>query len=275
MFHALARRSARGPSSPWPWPPAAGRRLPTRIYENKLTRLADPKPLLADHPDFVAPVRERRGTRRPLLVEDAGADLDVRAWRFSYNARGIIEMPNRLRAAETAVIMVHPWGIDDGQGWATPEPAGVVRLLHPGQERPRRPAHPRGRSTRSSRALRGKAALRHVQPDRRRGPDPQEALPSSDGRPTEEERKAGREGTGREAEGVQVRAEPLPEKLTLSKDRPVDRLLQAVPRAGRRAEVQRGRVLGPAGAGHEGRRRRPGRRGDLRPAGVRRRSGTS
>ena len=35
-------------------------------------------------------------------------------------------MPNRLRADQTAVIMVHPWGIDDGQGWRTPEPAGVA-----------------------------------------------------------------------------------------------------------------------------------------------------
>ncbi len=54
------------------------------------------------------------------------ADLEVRAWRFSYNARGIIEMPNRLEARAIAVIMVHPWGIDDGQGWRTPEPAGVA-----------------------------------------------------------------------------------------------------------------------------------------------------
>ncbi|MFN9972262.1 MAG: hypothetical protein ACK58T_20470, partial [Phycisphaerae bacterium] len=60
-----------------------------------------------------------------MLVSDQDADLSVRAWRFSYNARGIIEMPNRLRARDTAVIMVHPWGIDDGQGWTTPEPAGV------------------------------------------------------------------------------------------------------------------------------------------------------
>src|SRR3954467_3505875 len=98
---------------------------PARVYENKLTRIADPKPLLADHPDFVAPVTERARYEVPALVTDEAADLDVRAWRFSYNARGIVEMPNRLKAAETAVIMVHPWGIDDGQGWRSPEPAGV------------------------------------------------------------------------------------------------------------------------------------------------------
>jgi hypothetical protein len=96
-----------------------------RIYRNTLTLLEDPAPLLADHPEFVEPIREVRRFEAPILVKDENADLSVRAWRFSYNARGIIEMPNRLRAADTAVIMVHPWGIDDGQGWRTPEPAGV------------------------------------------------------------------------------------------------------------------------------------------------------
>src|SRR6185503_7012869 len=85
-----------------------------------------PKPLLADYPEFVAPVEELTRYEAPLLVDDEKANLSVRAWRFSYNARGIIEMPNRLQAAHTAVIMVHPWGIDDGQGWRTPEPAGVA-----------------------------------------------------------------------------------------------------------------------------------------------------
>src|SRR5580765_3316509 len=98
----------------------------SRVYENRLTLLANPPPLLADYPEFVEPVRELRRYEAPLLVNDERADLSVRAWRFSYNARGIIEMPNRLRADQTAVIMVHPWGIDDGQGWRTPEPAGVA-----------------------------------------------------------------------------------------------------------------------------------------------------
>src|SRR4029077_9226454 len=69
------------------------------------------------------------------LVRDQGADLEVRAWRFSYNARGIIEMPNYLVAAHTAVIVVHPWGIDDGQGWNSPEPAGVAMFCTPEKNR--------------------------------------------------------------------------------------------------------------------------------------------
>jgi hypothetical protein len=87
-----------------------------RIYQNRLTLLDNPPPLLADFPEFVEPVRELRRFEAPLLVNDEGANLSVRAWRFSYNARGIIEMPNRLRASQTAVIKVNPWGIDD-QGW--------------------------------------------------------------------------------------------------------------------------------------------------------------
>ena len=98
----------------------------TRIYENRLTPIENPAPLLNDHPEFVQPVIETRRYSAPVLVDDKNADLQVRAWRFSYNARGIIEMPNRLEATATAVIMVHPWGIDDGQGWRTPQPAGVA-----------------------------------------------------------------------------------------------------------------------------------------------------
>src|SRR5262245_61469145 len=86
-----------------------------RSYEIRLKPLDTPPPLLADYPEFVEPVRELRRYEAPLLVNDDRADLSVRAWRFSYNARGIIEMPNRLKASQTAVIMVHPWGIDDGQ----------------------------------------------------------------------------------------------------------------------------------------------------------------
>ena len=104
---------------------------PGRVYHNQLKPIKDAKPLLADYPEFVHPIEEVRRYEAPLLVDDEGADLSVRAWRFSYNARGIIEMPNRLRSDKTAVIMVHPWGIDDGQGWKTPQPAGACDFCTP------------------------------------------------------------------------------------------------------------------------------------------------
>src|SRR5437867_9320328 len=103
----------------------------SRVYSNQLISIKDPNPLLADHPEFVAPIEEVTRYEAPVLVDDANADLHVLAWRYSYNARGIIEMPNRLRAAHTAVIMVHPWGIDGGQGWNTPEPAGCADFCTP------------------------------------------------------------------------------------------------------------------------------------------------
>ena len=123
FFHLLV--TALATSSCFAEPP------PTRSYKNELRLLKDPPPLLADHPEFVQPIIERRRYEAPMLVNDAEADLEVRAWRFSYNARGIIELPNRLRADQTAVIMVHPWGIDDGQGWRTPEPAGAADFCTP------------------------------------------------------------------------------------------------------------------------------------------------
>jgi hypothetical protein len=104
----------------------AGDDRATRIYENRLKPIADPRPILGDYPQFVEPVREVARFESPVLIDDPNADLEIRAWRFSYNARGIIEVPNRLRSNLTAVIVVHPWGIDDGQGWRTPEPAGVA-----------------------------------------------------------------------------------------------------------------------------------------------------
>ena len=70
-----------------------------------------------------------------MLIDDPDADLEVRAWRFSYNARGLIEVPNRLRSSWTAVIVVHPWGIDDGQGWRSPEPAGVAFQCTPAKNK--------------------------------------------------------------------------------------------------------------------------------------------
>ena len=106
-----------------------------RVYRHTLTRIAKPMPLLADHPEFVDPVRETVRYEAPTLIDDEGADLNVRAWRFSYNARGIIEVPNRLNSQQTAVIVVHPWGIDDGQGWQTPEPAGAAFQCTPERNR--------------------------------------------------------------------------------------------------------------------------------------------
>jgi hypothetical protein len=114
---------------------AAGEEPPRQVYVNRLTPIANPPPLLADHPEFFEPIKEMTRYEAPSLIQDACADLHVRAWRFSYNARGIIEIPNALRADHTAIVVVHPWAIDDGQGWRTPEPAGVAFACTPAKNR--------------------------------------------------------------------------------------------------------------------------------------------
>src|SRR5687768_14005557 len=69
-----------------------------RVYEHRLIPIKSPKPLLGDHPEFVAPIESAGRFEAPMLIDDDGADLEVRAWRFSYNARAVIEVPNRLKA---------------------------------------------------------------------------------------------------------------------------------------------------------------------------------
>src|SRR5262245_12478644 len=192
----------------------------TREYENKLTRLKDAKPRLADYPDFVAPIKEQARYEAPALVTDDQADLDVRAWRFSYNARGIIEMPNHLKASETAVIMVHPWGIDDGQGWSTPEPAGVCDFCTPTKNALA------GRHTREVvnpflKSLRGKVAFTMFSLPGGEDAIRKKLYRSMAHRPTDEERKTGAKELDVKLKSFNYHADPLPEKLSLSKDRPV------------------------------------------------------
>src|SRR5262245_20984945 len=58
---------------------------PKAVYKNTLTPIKDPQPLLADYPEFVQPVAEVRRFEAPAIIDEKGADLEVRAWRFSYN----------------------------------------------------------------------------------------------------------------------------------------------------------------------------------------------
>lgn len=200
----------------------------TRIYKNQLTPIENPQPLLADHPEFVQPIEELRRFEAPVLVDDEGADLHVRAWRFSYNARGIVEVPNRLRASDTAVIMVHPWGIDDGQGWNTPEPAGVADFCTPEKN------HLAGRHTREVvnpflQRLRGKAAF--VMYSMRAGESPiQKKMYRSIRRtPSAAERAEGRKELTAALAAFDYHGEPLVESFAVSEDLPVRDYFRAFP----------------------------------------------
>jgi nicotinamidase-related amidase len=192
----------------------------TRKYENRLTRIKDPGPLLADYPEFVEPIKELKRFEAPMLVDDPGADLHVRAWRFSYNARGIIEMPNRLKASETAVIMVHPWGIDDGQGWRTPEPAGVCDFCTP-DKNALAARHTREVVNPFLKSLRGKVALVMYSLPGDEDPIRKKLYRSLQGKPTEEQRAQGAKELAKKLNDFTYKGEPLLRELTLSKDRPV------------------------------------------------------
>jgi nicotinamidase-related amidase len=191
-----------------------------RSYDNRLTLLENAPPLLADYPEFVEPVRELRRYEAPALVNDDGADISVRAWRFSYNARGIIEMPNRLKANQTAVIMVHPWGIDDGQGWRTPQPAGVADFCTLEKNKLA------GRHTREVinpflKLLRGKVGFVMYSLPGKEDAIRRKLYRSLHGAPTDEERKVGAEELARKLNSFDYTGEGLPQKLALSLDKPV------------------------------------------------------
>lgn len=198
----------------------AVRAAETRIYDNRLKPIAHPQPLLADYPQFVEPIRETNRFESAVLVDDKDADLSVRAWRFSYNARGIIEIPNRLRASETALIMVHPWGTDDAQGWKSPEPAGVADFCTPEKN------HFAGSHTREVvdpfiKSLRGKVHLVMYSLPGNEDPIRKKLYRSFRHKPDETERREGAKELHAKLTGFSYQGEPLPGKLNVSSDRPV------------------------------------------------------
>jgi isochorismate hydrolase len=201
--------------------PLVAEEKPTpRVYENRLKPIADPKPLLADHPEWVEPVRELTRYEAPVLVDDDGADLSVRAWRFSYNARGIIEMPNRLKASATAVVMVHPWGIDDGQGWKTPEPNGVCDFCTlPKNKLAAR--HTREVIDPFLKSLRGKASFVMYSLPGTEDPIRHKLYRSFTHTPSEAKRREGKKELEAKLKGFRYEGEPLVGKVALSKDNPV------------------------------------------------------
>jgi len=189
-------------------------------YQNSLQRIANPQPLLADYPEFFEPIVEQAHFEAPPLINDPDAQLQVRAWRFSYNARGIIEIPNRLNARQTAVIMVHPWGIDDGQGWNTPEPAGVADFCTPEKN------HLAARHTREIvrpfiNSLRPQVGLVMYSL-----PGPPDAIRhklyrSFTHTPSASQRTEGAEELSRKLADFAYRGQPLASELELSTDKPV------------------------------------------------------
>ena len=113
---------------------------------------------MADHPEFVEPVHETVRYEAPLLVDDPGPICTCAPGDSPTTPAASSKCPTGCEAAKTAVIMVHPWGIDDGQGWRTPEPAGAADFCTPEKN------HLAARHTREVinpflKSLRGKVSL--------------------------------------------------------------------------------------------------------------------
>ena len=191
-----------------------------RVYATTLKPLVNPAPLLNDHPEFLAPVRETARFEAPPLVMDEGANLSVRAWRFSYNSRGIIEMPNYLKASDTAVIMVHPWGIDDGQGWRTPEPAGVCDFCTPLKNK-LASRHTREVVDPFLTSLRGAVALTLFSLPGTEDPIRKKLYRSFRGKPTPGQRVEGARELREKLASFNYQGKPLPATLKLSARSPV------------------------------------------------------
>lgn len=191
-----------------------------RAYANRLVPIKNPKPILADHPEFFEPIIEQAHFEAPAIVTDDNANLHVRSWRFSYNARGIIEMPNHLQAAHTAVIMVHPWGIDDGQGWDTPEPAGVADFCTKEKN------HLAARHTKEIvrpfiNSMRDQMACVLYSLPGNKDPIRHKMYRSFTHRPTESDRREGARELKEKLANFKYVGQPLPATLNLSGDKPV------------------------------------------------------
>jgi hypothetical protein len=192
----------------------------TWIYENRLVPIAQPGTILADHPEWVEPIREAVHYQAPPLLNDERADLAVHAWRFSYNARGIIEMPNQLEGKATALVVVHPWGIDDGQGWRTPEPAGVADFCTPAKNQLSH-KHIAGVLNPFIQGLRNRVGFVMYSEPGSEDPIRKKVYRSIRTQPTEAERTQGQKELETKLRAFRYAGQPLPDKLTLSQDRPV------------------------------------------------------
>ena len=199
-----------------------------RVYEHRLTPLKNAAPLLSDHPTYVEPIKTGPRFEAPILIDEADADLDVRAWRFSYNARGIIEVPNRLRAKATAIIVVHPWGVDDGQGWKSPEPAGAAFHCTPFKnaltlKHMKNVVNPFLKTGRMHVGLVAYSLPGTADPIRKK------MYASVSHQPKGKERKQGAKELAEKLANFTYKGQPLPEKIVVSSDTPAVDYFKQVP----------------------------------------------
>jgi hypothetical protein len=118
------------------------------------------------------------------------------------------------------VIVVHPWGIDDGQGWTTPEPAGVAFQCTPAKNRICR-RHVAEVVNPFVQAMRGKVALVAYSLPGAEDPIRKKIYRSIRSRPTAADRPQGEQELAAKLKSFSYRGEPLPGVLTVSAETPV------------------------------------------------------
>ncbi len=116
--------------------------------------------------------------------------------------------------------MVHPWGIDDGQGWRTPEPAGAADFCTPEKN------HLAGRHTREVidpllKRLRPRVRLTMVSMRGHEYPAHRKMYRSMRHNPSDQERMVGRAELDQILHRFDYRGEPLQQTLRLSQELPV------------------------------------------------------
>jgi nicotinamidase-related amidase len=197
-------------------------------YDNRLKRLAIPQPICADYPEFFQPIVDIVRFEAAPLVDQPDADLSVRSWRWSYNARGIIEMPNRLIGSQTALVVVHPWGIDDGQGWISPEPAGCAFQCTP-EKNALLARHVKMVVNPLLKRLRPHVGMVLYSLPGKEDPVRKKLYRSVRSRPTAADRAAGTMELAAALKNFKYAGESLPEKLQLSKELPVSDYFRQFP----------------------------------------------
>jgi nicotinamidase-related amidase len=205
-----------------------GHHLSVRSYVSTLVPVTAGLPILADFPEFVEPIGQAPRFEARSVVAETSGDLEVRAWRYSYNARGIVETVNRLEAAATAILVVHPWGIDDGQGWQTPEPAGVAFFCTPDKNQFYR-RHIREVVQPFLHEHRGKVRVIGYSLPGKEDAIRRKLYTSVHGQPTAQQRAEGRQELDAALKSFVYQAEPLPHDVTLATAHPLADHLHALP----------------------------------------------
>ena len=135
------------------------------------------------------------------------------------NARGIIEIPNRLKASKTAIVVVHPWGIDDGQGWKTPEPAGAAFGCTP-EKNQLMLKHGKTVINPFLKSLRSKVGLIVYSLPGSEDSICEKLYRSIHRKPSDSERKQGRKELTSKLQSFNFQGEPIPRKIELTSGKP-------------------------------------------------------